>query len=86
MPSRDDDAWERRLNEDIEECWECGKKFHWKRETSVEYITECYCEDNKEEHDFDIENSIWIDSNEQMQFRIVECKKCSKCKVEKRIK
>jgi uncharacterized Zn finger protein len=85
--ARDDDAWELRSEEATIKCWECGKVFRWKRETSVEYITNADCSLNGEEHSFE-ENDDWttIDREPNKEFKICNCKKCSEYEVERRDK
>lgn len=44
------DSWEYRQECDEEECCECGKKFHWSRNVSVDYTSKPDCKLNGEEH------------------------------------
>lgn len=62
---------------DIEECPECGKKYHWYRNISVNYNTEGDCELNNEKHDYE-----WINTknNDGAWF----CKKCPKLKLKEK--
>jgi hypothetical protein len=80
------DAWERRSEEGVDDC-DCGKKFRWKRETSVEYISNADCLLNKEEHDYD-DSCDWLSNkdNTEEEFRVCQCKKCSDYKIERRAK
>jgi len=80
------DMWEHSEQEDIFECPDCGKKFNWRRDTSVEYITTCNCEDNNETHDYNEPDDWMTHKEENYDFKICSCKKCSEYKVKKREK
>ena len=62
---------------DIEECDECGKKFHWYRRLSVSYNTDGDCELNGEKHDYE-----WVDTGSKNGGAWF-CKKCPKLMLDK---
>ena len=78
------DMWEVSEDARLEECPECNKKFRWRRETEVEYVSTCNCEDNNEEHDYDFSGGWTKHSKNNYLFKIGHCKKCSEYEVKRK--
>ena len=66
-----EDAWE--YSDGVIECDSCGKKFNFRSETSVEYITEADCYLNGKEHEWIIGKTI--------RGSVRECNNCNKYEV-----